>query len=49
MCFPSQAEESEKNSVIQSIFPYFLFVSSLFLIATFVVHALLPGIAQYSR
>ncbi len=42
MCFPPQAEESEENSVIQSIYPYFLFASSLFLIATFVVHALLP-------
>lgn len=42
LCFPPQPEETAANVVIQSIYPYFLFVSSLFLIATFIVHALLP-------
>lgn len=42
VCFPPQLGESEENVVIQSIYPYFLFVSSLFLIATFVIHAWLP-------
>ncbi|KAI9557713.1 hypothetical protein GHT06_017542 [Daphnia sinensis] len=44
MCFPPQPEESADNQLVLKVFPYFLFVSSLFLIATFVVYAMIPEI-----
>ncbi len=42
-CFPVQ-EESLDNQLVLKVFPYFLLVSSLFLIATFVVYAIIPEI-----
>lgn len=44
MCFPPQPEESADNQLVLKVFPYFLFLSSLFLIATFVVYAMIPEI-----
>ena len=44
ICFPPQPEESADNQLVLKVFPYFLFVSSLFLIATFLVYALIPEI-----
>ena len=41
-CFPLQPEESPDNQLAMRIFPYFLFISAFFLIATFVVYAILP-------
>ena len=42
-CFPEQTD-SPDNQLVLKVFPYFLFVSSLFLIATFVVYAMIPEI-----
>ena len=44
VCFPPQVEPPRSEIVAMKVFPFFLFVSSIFLIATFVVYALLPEI-----
>lgn len=44
VCFPPQVEPPRSEVVAMSVFPFFLFISSIFLIATFVVYALLPEI-----
>ncbi|XP_057366331.1 LOW QUALITY PROTEIN: G-protein coupled receptor Mth2-like [Daphnia carinata] len=44
MCFPPQPEESADNQLVFKVFPYLLLVSSLFLVATFVVYAIIPEI-----
>ncbi|XP_046644908.1 G-protein coupled receptor Mth2-like isoform X2 [Daphnia pulicaria] len=44
LCFPPQPEESADNQLVLKVFPYFLFLSSLFLTATFVVYAMIPEI-----
>ena len=41
-CFPPQLELTEDNQLALSIYPYFLFISAFFLIAAFVVYAILP-------
>ena len=41
-CFPLQPEETPDNQLAMRIFPYFLFISAFFLIAAFVVYAVLP-------
>ena len=43
-CFPPQPGESIDDQWALTIYPYFLFISSLFLVATFVVYAILPEI-----
>lgn len=43
LCFESDVHGlSEEDQTVISIFPYFLFVSSVFLIATFLVYLMLP-------
>lgn len=43
-CFPPQPAHSEDKIVALQIYPYFLLISSLFLIATFIVYCILPEI-----
>ena len=44
ICFPPQPTVSEDNAVALQMYPYFLLISSLFLIATFAVYCILPEI-----
>lgn len=44
LCFPAQPTETEDVKLVVKVFPYFLFLSSLFLIATFLVYALIREI-----
>lgn len=44
VCFPEAPKLTEDDKLVLAVFPYFLLVSSLFLIATFVVYAILPEI-----
>ena len=43
-CFPPPKEESSDLLLALSIYPYIMFFSSIFLVATFVVYALTPEI-----
>ena len=42
VCFPPAVNITEDNKLAIQMYPYFLFISSLFLIATFVVYSILP-------
>ena len=44
ICFADDFAEPEDRKLVQAIFPYFMFISALFLIATFIVYAILPEI-----
>jgi len=39
---PSEVQKSEETSLVKNLYPYFLFVSSAFLVATFIVYAIIP-------
>lgn len=43
-CFPPQPTDSPDSQLALAIFPYFLLISSIFLIATFIVYAVIPEI-----
>ena len=43
-CFLPEPTLPEDKQLAITIYPFLLFISSLFLIATFVVYAILPGI-----
>ena len=40
-CFPEQSSTADENALVLSIYPYFMLISSAFLIATFAVYALI--------
>ena len=42
-CFLPEPTLTEDKQLAITIYPFLLFISSLFLIATFVVYAILPG------
>ena len=44
ICFADQSETPPAEQLVLAIFPYLMFISSIFLIATFVVYAIIPEI-----
>ena len=42
VCFPPAVNITEDNKLAIQMYPYFLFISSVFLITTFVVYSILP-------
>ena len=44
ICFAEESETPPEVQLVLAIFPYLMFISSIFLIATFVVYAIIPEI-----